>query len=563
MLVGIGVLIRLGTGALPASAAMPNCTPQALSALGVPNLTVASATVVAAAGSTPEYCDVKGTLTTVGEGGPNGAANFQIKLPGNWRQRFLYLGSGGSGGNLNPSVNPVDLAAALGKGYATAITDMGHTGAIVGGGAAPALWALIAPGTRNEATMTDLFYRVTHQATAAAKQLVEAFYNLRIQHAYFDGCSTGGRQALMEAMRYPDDYDGLISGDPAMDYRNVFSRLFVQKAQLSSSRAYIPASMLPMIDKMVIESCDEVDGAKDGLIQNPAACSFDPMTLFCKEGVSTDCLSWEQVHTLRAYMSGTYDENGVLLYPGQSVSHLNGGMDVYTTGKVTPSFTDRGNPWGIHTPMGYMYVDQYLKYYVMLDPNYPTLSFDVDWQTGVVGEKDLTFFDKQLAGMQAYFPEALTPFIQKGKKLIMYHGFSDPSISPFRTVLFYEQLANITAGGYRKLQDNVQLFMVPGMLHCRGGVGPDTFDTLTALEDWVEKGVAPNQIIASHTEADKVTRTMPLCKFPGQAKYVGSGDVNNSANWACTPNQELLRVGPSGRAAGLTSGSSRTTTPPW
>ncbi len=260
--------------ALPATAhAATACSADAVSALKIPNFSLASAAPNAGGGPFPAYCDVKGAVATDGDGaGPN-SARLEIRLPEKWNGKLVFFGVGGLAGSLQPSANLRDFATALGKGYATAITDTGH----VGQNPFDASWILGADGKPNEAKIADYFYRAPHQAAIVAKQFAPAFYSgQKLSRAYFDGCSFGGHMGLMEAMRYPDDYDGVVAGAPYMDNH---TQLWGYKNAKAFLHAYVPASVVAKVSEAVLASCDRKDGAKDGLIQNPAACAFDPQSL--------------------------------------------------------------------------------------------------------------------------------------------------------------------------------------------------------------------------------------------------------------------------------------------
>lgn len=548
--------------AAPASAVMLNCTAADLNALGVPNVTITSATDVPASLATgPEFCLVKGVVTTTGFGAPDGSAGFEVHLPAAWQGKFVLWGVGGLAGSTSPAVTPTDYLGAVAKGYATAVTDTGHQA-----GGTDASWALLASGVPDTAKVVDYYFRATHQVTVASKQLVSRFYNGSIQRAYFDGCSNGGRMALVAATRFPDDFDGIIAGAPFMDIRVVVGGIKQQKVQLQSLAAYLPASKLPMIDAAVSASCDATDGVADGLIQNPAKCAFDPRTLVtpvCTVNDST-CLTPEQADTLAGYFSALRNERGHVIYPGQTVTDLAGlgGMALWTTGFVPPTDFTAAEPWGgsgfTPAPLAWQFVDHIAQYLVERDPTFNVRTFDVSLD-GVVSDAALALFDRRTEAGDGDVPEALVPFIKMGKKLVLYHGYSDPALPAFRTIKWYRDLEQATKGGYKELQESVRLFMVPGLQHCVGGPGPNTFDTLTALESWVEQGVAPDAILATKFVSDNpalgVQRTMPLCKFPEQARYDGSGDVNDAASWSCPAHDRgLLGIGPNGVQAGLSHG---------
>ncbi len=556
--VGCGVAL-----AAPTANATTACSVGGIEGLTVAGVTIVSATTVAAAGTTPAYCDVVGQLNTSGGGAPVGSAGFELQLPANWNKKFLFYGVGGLAGSTYAdfSANFVDRAGALAKGYATAITDAGHLA-----GNTDASWALLAPGKPDEAKLADYYYRATHEVTVAGKRLTELFFDSgKIAKSYFDGCSNGGRQALVEATQFPADYDGIIAGDPFFDIRAVIGGARLAKQQLSPA-TYLPATLLPVVDAAINASCVKADGVDDGLIQNPAACSFDPYSLVCKPGQEADCLSTGQADTLNAYFSPVRDAFGGLVYPGFSVSNLStsatgalagGGADVWTTGLVPPTDFTAREPWGNsgYSPAGYGYqfTDHIIQDIVAQNPGYDLRDFPVSVDGYVDGDA-LETLDARTGAGTAADPAGYRRFIRRGRKLIIYHGYSDPSLTPFRTTGLYDQLAS-QAGGYSKLQQSVRLFMVPGMQHCIGGPGPNVFDTLTPLEGWVEQNVAPASIPAAHYVNDDPTkavdRTMPLCPYPTQATFDGTGDVNAAASWSCAPNELLLKVGPNGAQAGL------------
>lgn len=530
----------------PVSAASPNCTVAALTALNVPNMTITAAVVVPPSAASPEYCDVRGTVATGGEGVDPGSAGFQARLPVEWNGKYLASGPGALGGSLQPIISATDAALSLVRGYAFVTNDGGHTA-----GFFDASWSLIAPGVPDTAKLADYYYRAAHQVTVATKELVKAFYGTdTITRAYFHGCSNGGRNGLMEAMRYPDDFDGIVAGAPYMDIRTQLSAYKNTKAFLN---AFIPPAQLAAIDAAVRANCDGADAVVDGLIQNPAKCSFDPQTLV------PGTLTQAQADAIGIYLRAVRDERGRLIFPGSSVSDLSGSggfggfVPFIQLGPPVDPFG--AQPWGNLAPLHWRGADSVIRHMVALDPQFNS---NLEWpQTdGVVARKAVKHFDRMTADGDTDEPRKLSRYIKKGGKLLLYHGFSDPVLSPFRTVMFYEDLAR-RRGGLKMLQEDVRLFMVPGMLHCNGGPGPNAFDTLTAIENWVERGIAPNTILATHytnnNPALGVDRTMPLCKFPEQARYSGIGSVNEASSWTCSVrDRRLTEVGPNGRLAGLT-----------
>ena len=267
----VTIAALLLAGAPVCALARPGCSVDALNALHVAGVHVTKATPTAATDKAPANCAIEGTMQTKGEGAPPGSARFALQLPDAWQQRFLLLGVGGNAGTLTPSANATDRAEALGKGYAVIVQDSGHIGNGTDAG-----WLRTPDGKRDRAKMVDFQYRAAHDVTVTGKLFAKAYYAAPVQHAYFDGCSTGGRMAMMEAERYPADFNGIIAGDPAMDYHSTLLRFAVEKAALSSPAAYLSPDTLKMVDKIVTARCDAIDGATDGLVQNPAQCRVKP-----------------------------------------------------------------------------------------------------------------------------------------------------------------------------------------------------------------------------------------------------------------------------------------------
>jgi feruloyl esterase len=518
------------------STAAPSCT---TSTFNVPNLTVASATYV----TPPKACFVTGAVATRGEGYGPGSAEFGVVLPVHWNGHFLFFGCGGTCGSLGVSVNQVDVNEATPLGYAVVATDAGHEQDPT---TTDLTWAVSETGVVNEPAIIDYYYRAVHQVTVATKQYIEAYYRQPIDHAYFDGCSNAGRQSLMEGEHYPVDYDGLIAGDAdSMAFgRNTH---FKQAKAFIPTLAYIPYAKLAQVDSAVKASCDALDGVKDGLIQNPAQCSLVPSTL-----VSRGILTASQAAALQSYISPKTDQFGAPVAPGMSISDLSTagfeGDDEIATPAPDPTAAE---PWGAKGvgPYAWTLADNGTR--AFLEENQ---SFDVNTDRlgkvsaagEVVSDATLALVRQREGAAESDYPFKLANFLNKGGKVILYHGGSDPVGSPFRSIWFYEELAALD-GSYRQTQDSARLFIVPGMGHCGGGAGPNSFDTLQALDNWVGNGVAPEGIVATAPNG----RTMPLCKFPEEARYSGSGNVNLATSWTCNANdQRMLEVGKDGKTAG-------------
>ena len=528
----LALATMLVTGPAWAALAAPSCTADALNALHVEGVTVTEAKPVAASDKAPAHCAVQATVVTHGEGLPNGLAHVGMQLPDSWQQRFFFMGVGGNAGRLVPAVNATDREAALGKGYVTIVTDTGHTG-----NGTDANWMRTSDGKRDEVKVADFFYRAAHNVAVSGKAFAQAYYAAPVQHAYFDGCSNGGRMAMMEAERYPTDFDGIIAGDPGMDYHSGMLRFVVQKAALSSPAAYLSPATLTAIDKVVTERCDALDGAPDGLVQDPAHCPVRAEALICHAGHTDGCLTPEQARVLHAYTSPLHDRHGHLLYPGWAITNLSGdrGMSYWTTGDKAPELAQREAPWGDDPsvpPRGWMFARQALTYWIGLGADQKMAALDVDPRTNTVGDKLVGMFDQTFGPGETKHAAKLLPFISQNRKLIIYHGASDPAIPAARSVMFYRELAGVTHG-MDKAAANVRLFLVPGMQHCSGGIGPDRFDTLSAIEAWAEHGTPPASIAATTKPNMTPAHSLPLCPYPQQARYSGHGALTDAANWRC------------------------------
>jgi feruloyl esterase len=387
------------------------------------------------------------------------------------------------------------MARALRGGYATSSTDTGHTGG-------SASFALGHPEK-----LIDYAYRSVHEMTVKSKAIVNAFYGTEAKRSYFNGCSTGGRQALVEARRFPNDFDGIVAGAAANPKTHLDAwRIWMTQAMLKNEASFIPQEKHRVVHQAVLDACDTLDGVKDGLIENPTRCRFDPAVLECRGADGATCLTSAQVEAARVVMSPVKNRRtGELIFPGFEPgtelgwTRLLSGPDLYANTLET------------------------FKYVVFKDPKWDWRTFDL--------ERDLVAAEKASQGTLSAVDSNLTTFARRGGKLIMYHGWSDPSIAPQASVNFYKSTLAATkpAGGATW----VRLYMAPGMGHCSGGEGPDTFDTMTALDTWVEKGQLPVRIEASKVTAGKVTRTRPLCPYPQVARYKGTGSIDEAANFAC------------------------------
>jgi len=410
--------------------------------------------------------------------------NMEIWLPpaDKWNGKFMGVGNGGFAGSIQGLAN--DMPQALRLGYATAGTDTGHQEA---GGA----WAIGHPEK-----MIDFGYRATHEMTLKSRQIVGAFYDRSPQYSYFKGCSTGGRMALMEAQRYPDDYDGIIAGSLANRHIHMWTAGIARSIELSRHpEGAITTEQAALVNTLVTNTCDTL---KEGFLNNPRACKVDFSTLKCKAGAPADnsCLTDPQLKTVDTYYGGVKNSKGELIFSGQALGN-----------PITAQRPTNQAPGGVFDLVRIAYND----------PN-------VDWQKFDLG-RDMKFLDEKIGYVDAVNPD-LSTFKSSGGKLLMTHGWSDAGITPETTIWYHDAVLN-TRG--KSQSDWMRLFMAPGMGHCRGGPGVNTFDSIGALEKWVEKGIAPDTMLG--TGAQGLTR--PLCQYPQYAEYKGSGDLKDASNWSC------------------------------
>jgi feruloyl esterase len=497
----------------PARAASPAECNQ-LGSLSLPLVQITSSTWNPATSILPEHCRVLGII------GP-GKVGFAVQLPTDWNGNFYHQGGGGYVGSIP------DASAGLARHYATAATDTGHqtspSGSLVS-------WALNDP----QAVM-DFGYRAVHVTTTTAKAIIAAYYGRPVSRSYFVGCSRGGGQGLMEAQRFPDDFDGIVAGAPAFSW-TALQMNFNWDVRAASSRqgTPIPDNKLPLIASAVVAACDAQDGLVDGLIEDPRRCSFDPASLQCSEGDAPDCLTAGQVQALERIYLGPRDSKGTQL----AQPFLPGGEDDGSIGLPSASGNGLG-PWitagdGLGS-MGFLFQDGFFRYIVFQDPAYDPFTFNEDTgpgSTAMIGAGRI---------LDAVDPD-LSPFKSHGGKMVMFHGWNDHSLSPLQTVQYYQQVI-ATMKGQEQTTDFFRFFLVPGMDHCEGGRGMDKFDALSALVNWVERGAAPDQILAASEFYQG--RTRPLCPYPQEAVYRGTGSAEDADNFSCGLKQPLTSSGPS------------------
>lgn len=472
-----------------------------LSTLALPNVTITSAREVAAGsftppapaaagdfGALPASCRVAATLKPTSDS----EIKIEVWMPASgWNRKFQAVGNGAfSGAIAYPA-----MRTALARGYATSSTDTGHTG-----GSASF-------GLGHPEKVVDFGWRAVHEMAAAAKAIIAAFYDAGPKFSYWNGCSAGGRQAMKEAQRFPADFDGIIAGAPGLDWTGRAAQAVrVAKTLEASESARLSQTQTQLLHRAVVQACDAMDGVKDGLIEDPARCHFDPAPLTCKGAGAADCLTTEQVETVRLIYSAAVNTK-----TKREIAGLAPGSEL--------GWTELG--WSASARATGL--DQF-RFLVFKDPGWTIQRFNPDADIARAEEADRDT-------LNALDPN-LKPFIDRGGKLLQYHGWSDPQISPGNSVQYYERVV-AALGGAAKVDGSYRLFLAPGMGHCSGGDGPNTFDMVAALEQWVEQKKAPDFIVASHAIKGTVDRTRPLCPYPQVAVYKGTGSTDDAANFAC------------------------------
>lgn len=455
------ILVAAATHAQQASSDTAACTALAGSK-AFAKTDVQSAVSVPAASNLPAYCEVKGVIRPV-KGSEIGVV---YRLPDKWNSKVLALGGGGWLGN-------VTLTAAtegLGRGYATLQTDGGHANGTIFDATA---WAVDAEGRANKVRLTDFSHRAIHEMTRLGKEVVKRYYGAAPARSYYQGCSTGGRMGLMEVQRYPQDFDGVIAGAPVYTFQTQTSAQLRTLAFSAPDARLSTTTQLTLVNKAVLAACDARDGAADGVLRDPRNCDFNPAVLACKAGQSPpDCLTAAQITAMQKVYAGEKMKNGsVAAYPLDM-----GGETGWARFIPVASAGDPGtNSGGMHSLRGPL----------LRNPEYRLEEFTAE-SVGMVR-------NSWLAKTYEAKDTDISKFVRKGGKLILWHGSNDPGPSPRGTVEYYEAALKET----RNAGSAMRLFLAPGVLHCRDGAGPDQINWLQALEDWVEKGQAPEQLPAT------------------------------------------------------------------
>jgi feruloyl esterase len=487
------------TCAAPAQRTAPGADAcAAVRELLLPEVKITSASVVPARNDLPETCDVLGTTrATIG---------FQVRMPTQgWNGKLYFGGNGGFGGRLRK-----DVSQGLSRKYATVSTDTGHRIFDPVLDISDASWALDSPDAE-----LDFAHRAVHETAVLGKAVIRAYYGVAPRRSYFEGCSGGGRQALQEATRYPEDFDGIIARDPALDFTGAFIA-YAWNVQAQRA-AEVSVETLRLWGDAVLARCDGLDGLDDGLIDDPRRCQIQPRSLLCRRGAQTACLSSIEVAALEKIYDGPRDSRGRQLHPGLSL------------GGERPEADDRGwADWVLSSPAspsrGQKLAQQFFRFLAFVPdrPRFVVEDFDFD--------ADPPRMEAAARNLNAISVE-LQAFKERGDKLLLYQGWSDPAVAPLRTVQYFESLR---ARFGTSTGEFARLFMVPGAHHCGGGPGPNEFEALSALERWVEEGVGPSSIVAVHRRGPHgpIDRTRPLCPYPSVARH-SAGSTDDAASFDC------------------------------
>ena len=485
---------------------------ESLKSIGLPNTTVTAAEIVPAGPYSPPG-PVGGRPPAPGRGGGPAPAAPPLMLPShcrvaavlkpssdseiqmevwlpaeNWNGKFQAVGNGGWAGVISYPA----MAAALQEGYATASTDTGHKGG-------NALFAIGHPEK-----VTDFAYRAVHEMTVKSKAIITAFYDRGPRLSYWNGCSTGGRQGLMEAQKYPDDFDGIIAGAPANYQTHLHAwDLGVSIPTLKDPASAVPPAKLALLNKAVLDACDAKDGVRDGLLNDPRTCRFDVSTIQCKGADADTCLTAPQLESVKRMYAPAKTKHGELIFPGKDPGSETG-WNVVSGGPQPPGVS----------------IGSFQVAYG--DANWDWKGFDLD--------RDIKIVDDKVGSVINAVNPDLSAFKARGGKLLMYHGWNDTAISAGNSVNYY---ASVQKKMGSKQDDWLRLFMAPGMQHCGNGPGPNQVNYVAVLERWREAGVMPDQILASHVTNNRVDMTRPWCPYPQVAQYKGAGSTNDAANFVC------------------------------
>jgi feruloyl esterase len=483
----------------------PSMTCAALAGFKDAELTELSARLVAGADDAPEHCRLSGILAP--------EIGFEVNLPSRWNRRFYMIGNGGYAGDAPDNPGRVaQRSEALRLGFVIATTNTGHDAR-----KEPQATFVMS----NPQKAIDYAYRAVHLTADTAKRIAARYYSKPVAYSYWNSCSNGGRQGLIEAQRYPQDFDGIVANAPWVDQTGFIAGAVWNQRALAETP--IPPEKLPMIAGKVMAKCDGIDGLADGLIDDPRRCDFSPGRdlPICAAGADGhDCVTSAQARTLEKIYGGPVSGDRPyfpgFMYGSEAIAPGPNGPASGWLNMIVPRQADV-------KPADFGLAESGLKYLVFDPPRpeYDYLTFDFD--------KDVPLLERWGTIANADNPD-LSAFRRRGGKLIMTYGWADQILQPMMGVSYYERALAANGSG---TADFFRLFMIPGMAHCAGGVGPDRHDAVTAVIDWVEKGKTPDSMVASKVVDGKVVRTRPLCPYPQVARYKGTGSVDEAASFAC------------------------------
>lgn len=465
------------------------------------DFSIDAAAVVPARQEGPEFCHVQGQILP--------EVRFEVSLPARWNGRLYMFGNGGfAGENLSGPGPSRTRDRALSAGFAVARTNTGHDAAR----------EPLASFATNPQKLIDYAYRAVHVTAMTAKEIARAYYGTAVNRSYFDGCSTGGRQGLISAQRFPADFDGIVVGAPVLDFTGTMMHYALVQQAMRNAPGLV--TKFGLLASRYYGKCDKADGVEDGIVDDPRRCAFDPAADVpaCAAAPGDDCLTDSEVTVLKT-LYGPVVVNGATIFPGftpgaEAAMPSGGGP---TPGWYGWLATKPGAP----PPLGERFVETFFKYMV-------TPGREQDWKA-FDPARDRAQLRTIGTLLDATDPD-LTAFRARGGKILMYHGWAEPALTPLMSLDYFDRV-NRTMGA--STNDFFRLFMLPGVFHCGGGPGPDAIDAMTPLVDWVERGVAPSRLIAVKREGDAVRRTRPVCPHPQVAIYKGSGSIDDAANFEC------------------------------
>jgi feruloyl esterase len=481
----------------------PRLSCAALRALTSYEFSIDTATLVAATDTTPEFCRVLGLVAP--------EIRFEVALPTAWNGRLYMFGNGGyAGESLAAGFRAGRRSSAVARGFVVAQTNTGHDAAR----------EPLAAFASSPQKVVDYAYRAVHVTAVTAKRVARAYYESAPARAYFDGCSTGGRQGLVSAQRFPEDFDGIVVGAPVLDFTGVMTHYSV--AHRALAEASLSEPKIRLVADTILGACDKVDGLEDGLIDDPRRCKFNPATDLprCAAGGTQACVTDRDVAALAA-IYGPVAAGATRVFPGFPV-----GIEAIAptpTGPRTaldPWFIRAGRP-----SISWEFAEAFFT-------NLATPGTPLDLRT-FDAEKDRAKLEPIGAILNATDTD-LSAFKARGGRILMYFGWADPALSPLMGTEYYEKVREKMGPA---TTDFFRLFMMPGVFHCAGGVGPDSLDTITPLADWVERGIAPDRLVAARRAGGSVVRTRPLCPYPQVARHNGTGSIDDAANFTCSPPQ--------------------------